>query len=75
MRAWKKYIHWASEPIPGMVVPCVINERAWPNQSDDYGLLFDRVRLMNLLQGGLNDPELETELQAWVHNQLEENVS
>ncbi|MCX5814681.1 MAG: hypothetical protein NTX75_00360 [Proteobacteria bacterium] len=70
--AWNQYVHWANNPVKAYAVPCVITERDWHDQSKDKGILFDRIRILNLLSGGLKDKNLIDELQSWVSEQLSE---
>lgn len=68
--AWSQYIHWACNPIKAFAVPCVVDEREWHESSTDKGILFDRIRLMNLLQSGIKEKDLNKEINAWVKSQL-----
>lgn len=70
MEAWVQYIHWAYDPIRAFSVPCIIKEREWHDFSRDKGLLFDRIRLMNLLNNGLQDAEFDDFLSIWVQQQI-----
>lgn len=72
IEAWRQYIHWAFNPIRAFAVPCVINERQWHDMSKDKGLLFDRVRILNLLSSELPENSLSSELKAWVDYQIKE---
>lgn len=69
--AWCQYIHWASNPIKAFAVPCVISERDWHDVSKDKGILFDRIRIMNLLLGGIEDAELKEAVDDWIRAELE----
>lgn len=73
-KAWCQYIHWASNPITGFAVPCVITERDWHEASNDKGILFDRIRIMNLVKDGIEDNELRAEIDAWTHSELENHI-
>jgi hypothetical protein len=68
--AWLQYVHWACNPIRAFAVPCVVDERDWHEMSKDKGMLFDRVRILNLLFDGVKDQTLCNELDSWVTNQL-----
>jgi hypothetical protein len=70
LEAWCQYIHWASNPIKAFAVPCVVGERVWHEISKDKGVLFDRIRIMNLLADGIEDKELNDALYEWVQDQL-----
>jgi hypothetical protein len=70
--AWCQYIHWASNPIKAFAVPCIINERDWHENSKDKGIIFDRIRILNLLPDGVEEKTLHDELRSWVAQQLSE---
>ena len=72
--AWCQYIHWASNPVKAFAVPCVIDNKQWHDISKDRGILFDRIRILNLLPNGVQDPTLRQELKEWVHGQVAELV-
>jgi hypothetical protein len=72
--AWVQYIHWATDPTVGFVVPCVIDDRLWHEITREVrGLVFDRVRVVNHLTNGVQDNNLRTELEAWVAEQIDEH--
>ncbi|RJQ14142.1 MAG: hypothetical protein C4560_12790 [Nitrospiraceae bacterium] len=73
MDAWTKYIHWASNPIKAFFVPCVIPDNLWLEASWEAGILFDRIRIMNLLNGGIPDEQLNQDLLTWTTEQLSEH--
>lgn len=68
--AWREYIHWGCSPIIAFAVPCIVNERDWHDTSKDNGILFDRVRIVNLLSEGIRDQTLNQDLNTWVRQQL-----
>lgn len=68
--AWCQYIHWACNPVRAFAVPCIVNDHEWHDTSVDKGILFDRVRLVNALSGGIQDSGFKQELSAWVEQQL-----
>jgi hypothetical protein len=70
--SWKRYIHWACNPITSFAVPRVIPEDLWHDISEEAGILFDRIRLINLLPNGVSDAELRTALQTWVAEEIED---
>ena len=72
--AWCQYIHWASNPITAFAVPCVISQRDWHDVSKDKGILFDRIRIMNLLTGGIEDVELKEAVDDWIRSALENHA-
>lgn len=67
---WNQYITWACDPVRAYAVPCVVTERDWHEQSREKGILFDRIRILNLLSDGLTDETLLGELDTWVQDQL-----
>lgn len=67
---WKQYIHWACPPIKGFTVPRIISEREWHESSVDAGLLFDRVRIYNLLSRKKLEKKFRVELIKWCTKQL-----
>lgn len=68
--AWRQYIHWGCRPIKAFAIPCIVKEHEWHEASIDKGLLFDRVRIVNLLSDGLQDVSLRQELSAWVERRV-----
>lgn len=72
MENWCRYIHWSCRPVPAFSVPCVISERDWHEESGKKGILFDRARIVNLLSEGIEDEDLQKELESWVGDQLSE---
>ena len=74
MPSWTQYIHWATDPIAGFAVPCVIVDDLWHEVSREVdGLVFDRVRLMNHLPQGVRDNTLKAGLEAWIAEQIVEH--
>lgn len=71
--AWQQYIHWACDPVVAFFVPCIIPDHQWHDISREAGILFDRVRIMNLLANGISDLQLEQDLRDWVHLKIEEH--
>jgi hypothetical protein len=74
MNAWRQYIHWAANPIQAFAVPCIISEQKWHEISTDKGILFDRIRIMNLLSNGIMDMDLKNDISKWVKHELENHV-
>jgi hypothetical protein len=68
--AWREYIHWAAIPMIGFAVPCVVGRQVWHDASKEKGLLFDRIRIMNLLEHGIEEQALRDEVDAWVQGEL-----
>jgi hypothetical protein len=72
--SWTQYIHWATDPIVGFAVPCVIDDELWHEVAREVeGLVFDRVRLVNLLPQGVQDGALKAELETWLAEQIIEH--
>ncbi|MCM2308652.1 MAG: hypothetical protein NDI91_14430 [Sulfuritalea sp.] len=70
--AWKQYIHWASPPIRGFVVPGVVQDENWHDMSVDCGLIFDRARLCNNLPDPFPDADLLTSMHNWIEEEKAE---
>jgi hypothetical protein len=62
--------HWGCSPIIAFALPCIISERDWHDTSKDNGILFDRVRIVNLLSEGIQDQTLSQDLSSWVRQQI-----
>jgi hypothetical protein len=74
MRSWHQYIRWANDPLPAFAVPCVIAEDLWHDINREVGgLVFDRVRLVNHLSEGVQEPGLRVELEEWRSEQKDEH--
>ena len=72
--SWVEYIHWATNPMVGFVVPCVIDDGMWHDITREVlGLVIDRVRLVNHLPNGVQDGQLKSELEVWVAEQIIEH--
>jgi hypothetical protein len=71
--SWGQYIHWSNNPIKAFAVPCVISERDWHDVSKEGGILFDRIRIVNLIGELISkDKCLEQDIVAFIKNQLVE---
>lgn len=66
LTAWNQYIHWGCNPIAGFAIPSIISRTDWHEISLEKGIMFDRVRLYNLLLIGAGDLGLEEDLNAWI---------
>jgi hypothetical protein len=74
MASWTQYIHWASDPIAGFAVPCVIEDDLWHDiHREVEGVVFDRIRIVNLLGSGVRLVELRDALRTWVDEQKDEH--
>ena len=68
--SWEQYIRWAHNPITAFAVPCIISDALWHDVSREAGILFDRVRIINLISHETLDNSLEKELARWVCAEL-----
>jgi hypothetical protein len=72
--AWIEYVHWACSPVRGFALPRVIPPELWHDVAKESGgLLFDRIRIVNLLQNGVQEAELGAAITTWVTIELEES--
>lgn len=72
--SWTQYVHWATDPIPALAVPCVIADELWHDVAREVrGLVFDRVRLINYLPIGVQDTKLKDTLSTWRDEQVAEH--
>jgi len=72
IESWIQYIHWSCNPIKAFAVPCIISKRDWHDVSKEGGILFDRIRIINLLSKETIDRELSNKLDSWVKSKLNE---
>lgn len=71
--SWTQYVHWATDPEVGFAVAAVIDDDVWHDVAREVeGVIFDRVRLINFLPNGVEDPGLRNDLDTWVGAQTEE---
>lgn len=74
IKSWIQYVHWASDPLTGFAVPRVIPADLWHDISrESQGILFDRIRIVNLLPNGVQEEGLRDEIRNWVTGELEES--
>lgn len=73
--AWIQYIHWAVKPIKAFAVPGIIRDRDWHDRNTDFGLIVDRVRLLNFLHSGVQDVQLKSDVQVWVQQKLKDEMN
>jgi hypothetical protein len=74
MKSWTQYVRWACDPLPGFAVPRVIPSELWHDISrESEGILFDRIRIVNLLTNGVQDEELSAQVAEWVALELEDS--
>lgn len=67
---WKEYIHWACPPLYGFSIPMIIPQRQWHDECKEKGIMFDRIRIYNLINRSKVDKGFRTELQKWCKKQL-----
>lgn len=73
LKAWTQYIHWSTDPMRGFAASCVIDDDLWHDIAREVsGVVFDRIRLLNLVSSGVSDQGLKAELKEWTIGQLEE---
>lgn len=73
-KAWIQYVHWACDPVPGFALPHVIPADLWHDVSREVGgILFDRIRIVNLLPDGAQEDKLRDEIEVWVARELEDS--
>lgn len=70
--SWEQYIHWACDPIKAFSVPSIIPDDLWHDVSREAGILFDRIRILNLLSEGIQDVQLRDDLRNWTTDKLSE---
>ena len=70
--SWEQYIHWACNPTKAFFVPTIIPDHLWHDVSKQAGILFDRIRILNLLHLGIQDEQLQSDLKEWVTSTLPE---
>ena len=72
LHAWEQYIHWSCNPIKAFAVPYVIPKRDWHDVSKEGGILFDRIRIVNLICTDTGDRTLDKNLTSWINIKLNE---
>ncbi len=72
LRSWTQYFKWACDPIKAFFVPTIIPDNLWHEVSREAGILFDRIRILNLLSEGVQDQQLHNDLRDWTVTVLEE---
>jgi hypothetical protein len=70
--SWTQYIHWGCDPLRAFAVPRVVAEDLWHDISREAGILFDRIRILNLLVDGIKEASLIEEIQVWVEQEMQE---
>lgn len=73
LNSWEQYIHWSNNPIKAFSVPCVISSRDWHDVSKEGGILFDRIRITNLIGAiEFKDKLLAGDVATFIKKRLEE---
>ncbi len=72
--AWKKYIHFAANPIKAFTIPIVItNQEELQDISTDAGIIIDRARIYKYsIDRKCSDISLKDNLITWCNNRMEE---
>ena len=71
--SWTQYIHWSFNPIKAFAVPHIISDRDWHEVSKEGGILFDRIRITNLMSEiTCLDKVLSKDIDSFVNSKLEE---
>lgn len=72
-QSWIQYIHWARDPQTAIVVPRVISADLWHDISREGGVVFDRIRIVNLLPDGVSEADLKDAIETWISDQIKES--
>ena len=72
--SWTQYVHWACNPLRAFAVPRVIRADLWHDVSKEAGILFDRIRIVNLLPNGVPQQELRAAIDEWVGDELQDSI-
>ena len=72
LRRWNQYFLWANDPVDAYTIPYFIPAGKWHWVCRDFGIFFDRIRLVNLLSG-IENFELNQDLENWLSAWLSEN--
>jgi len=76
LRSWEQYIHWSNNPIKAFAVPCVISSRDWHDVSKEGGILFDRIRITNLIDEIVSkDKLLAKDVAGFIKARLKEAIN
>lgn len=67
--AWEQYIHWSFNPVKAFAVPHIISDNDWHEISKEGGILFDRIRIINLISEiPCIDKVLSNDIDSFVNN-------
>jgi len=66
IKAWKEFIHWSAEPVLGIMIPFIVSSESLTELTDDYNLIFDRVRIYKAVYNKhLSDNTLRKQILNW----------
>lgn len=69
--AWRDFVHWSADPIPGIMIPHIVSSEELIELSDDYTLIFDRVRIYKAVYNrALSDTSLRKQILTWCKNNI-----
>ena len=71
--AWGHFIHWnPNTTIQSIAIAEVVELTKWQNTVDEYGIIFDRARIVRCLYADKSklDAELRKEIIDWCKSQL-----
>jgi hypothetical protein len=69
-RTWSKFIDFAASPTKGIVIPVIVESEKWTDYSHQYELIFDRVRIIRLLQSTKLPTKMKQEIKSWCNSKL-----
>jgi len=71
LHAWRDFVNWSVEPIKGIMIPIIPSEEQWIKITDDYNLIFDRVRIYRAIYNrSFSDCQLRRRILNWCRLQL-----
>ena len=71
VRAWREFINWSADPIPGIVIPHIVSIEGFTELRDDYNLIFDRVRIYKAVyKKPLHDTTLRKQILNWCKSNI-----
>lgn len=71
LSSWLKYIHWGTDPIPGIGIAKLLDSEKWDNVVDEYTLIFDRARIFRALYSKpIGDKKLTNKTRKWCNTRI-----
>lgn len=72
LRAWHEFIRFSADPLSGIIIPRIVQQgEEWTEIRDDYGLVFDRVRIGRAIHKQRSpDRRLKIQIARWCREQL-----